>query len=182
MCSTNTQIRLRISTVWSESSLSAWKKLWIFGYQTAPSEDSDQTARMRRLIWIFVGHTCQKGRFLILRLICKLLVFDCFYTPVQVVSRQPCVKLAVALFSHKILCYNIDQYDLRWKVHTKDANIFFLKAIYNTENKISCMYNCIKKKTLSRSTWLARAWLLVWLRNVIRRCSSQTVYSNRENN
>ena len=34
---------------------------WLFN---APSEDSDQTARMRRLIWIFAGRTCSKGRFL----------------------------------------------------------------------------------------------------------------------
>ena len=30
----------------------------------APSEDSDQTARMRRLIWIFAWCTCPKVRFL----------------------------------------------------------------------------------------------------------------------
>ena len=33
----------------------------------ADSEDSDQTARMRRLIWVFVGRTYQKVRFLSLR-------------------------------------------------------------------------------------------------------------------
>ena len=38
--------------------------------QNAPSEDSDQTARMRRLIRIFTGRTCPKVRFLTLRLIC----------------------------------------------------------------------------------------------------------------
>ena len=41
------------------------KKLCI---QNAPSEDSDQTARMRRLIWIFAGCTCTKVRFLMLRM------------------------------------------------------------------------------------------------------------------
>ena len=33
-----------------------------------PCEESDQTARMRRLIWIFTRHTCPKVRFLTLRL------------------------------------------------------------------------------------------------------------------
>ena len=31
------------------------------------NEDTYQTARMRRLIWVFVGRTCQKVRFLTLR-------------------------------------------------------------------------------------------------------------------
>ena len=32
----------------------------ILCYQNAASEDSDQTARMRRRIWIFDGHNVQK--------------------------------------------------------------------------------------------------------------------------
>ena len=35
--------------VWSESSLSAWRTHWVH------SEDSDQTGRMPRLIWVFAG-------------------------------------------------------------------------------------------------------------------------------
>ena len=38
--------------------------------QTAPSEESDQPAQMRRLIWIFAGLTCPKVGFLSLLLIC----------------------------------------------------------------------------------------------------------------
>ena len=34
----------------------------------ADNEDTGQTARMRRLIWVFVENTCQKVRFLSLRL------------------------------------------------------------------------------------------------------------------
>ena len=45
------------------------KKLSSFAFQNAHSEDSDQTARMRRLMWIFSGRTCPKLRFLTLRLI-----------------------------------------------------------------------------------------------------------------
>ena len=57
------QIRLRIRAVGSESSLGAF---WIgkdAKFLHADNEDSDQTARMRRLIWVFVGHKCQKVRF-----------------------------------------------------------------------------------------------------------------------
>ena len=37
--------------------------------KNAPSEDSDQTARMRSLVWIFTGCTCRKVHFLTLRFI-----------------------------------------------------------------------------------------------------------------
>ena len=63
------QISLRIRAVWSESSLGAF---WIAKDAKClhgDYEDSNQTARMRRLIWVFVGRTCLKVRFLPLRLI-----------------------------------------------------------------------------------------------------------------
>ena len=59
------QIRLRIR---SETSVSAWRNFASFACQKAPSEDSDQTARMCRLIWIFAGRTYLKVRFLTFRL------------------------------------------------------------------------------------------------------------------
>ena len=52
-----TQIRLGIRPVWSESSLSAWRKLWSLATQWAHSKDSDLTGRMPRLIWVFAGRT-----------------------------------------------------------------------------------------------------------------------------
>ena len=55
------QISLHISL------LSAWRKFACLAIQNAFSEDSDQTARMRRLIWIFAGRICPKVRFLTLR-------------------------------------------------------------------------------------------------------------------
>ena len=44
------------------------KKPCILGIKNAPSEDSDETVRMHRLIWIFTGRTYSKVRFLTLRL------------------------------------------------------------------------------------------------------------------
>ena len=64
---TKTQISLRIRAVWSESLLFAWRKFASLGIQNALSEDSDQTARMRRLIWIFAVRTCSEIRFLTFR-------------------------------------------------------------------------------------------------------------------
>ena len=46
-----------ISPVWSESSLSAWRKLGSLATYWVHSEDSDQTGRMPRLIWVFAGRT-----------------------------------------------------------------------------------------------------------------------------
>ena len=48
-----TQISLGIRLVWSESSLFAWRKLGSLATHWAHREDSDQTGRMLRLIWIF---------------------------------------------------------------------------------------------------------------------------------
>ena len=58
VCPTKTQTSLRIRAVWSESSLSAWTTFASLAIQYAFSEDSDQTARMLRLIWIFAVRTC----------------------------------------------------------------------------------------------------------------------------
>ena len=52
-----TQISLGIRPVWSESSLSAWRKLGSLATHWAHSKDSDQTGQMPRLIWVFAGHT-----------------------------------------------------------------------------------------------------------------------------
>ena len=52
-----TQISLGIRPVWSESSLSAWRKLGSLTTHWARSEDSDQTGRMPRLISVFAGLT-----------------------------------------------------------------------------------------------------------------------------
>ena len=57
VCPEKTQISLGISPVWSESSLSAWRKLGSLATHWAHSKDSDQTGRMPRLIWVFAGLT-----------------------------------------------------------------------------------------------------------------------------
>ena len=49
--------KTQIRPVWSESSLSAWRNLGSLATHRAHSEDSDQTGRMPRLIWVFAGRT-----------------------------------------------------------------------------------------------------------------------------
>ena len=65
---TQTQISLGIRPVWSESSLSAWRKLGSLATHWALSEDSDQTGRMPSLIWVFAGRTCHFVGFVMRRL------------------------------------------------------------------------------------------------------------------
>ena len=52
---TKTHISQGICLVWSESSLSTWRKLGSLATHWANSEDSDQTGWMPRLIWVFTG-------------------------------------------------------------------------------------------------------------------------------
>ena len=64
------QISLVIHPVWSESSLCT---LWVAKdplFLHADSEDSDQTLRMPRLIWVFAGHTGHFVGFVLQWLIC----------------------------------------------------------------------------------------------------------------
>ena len=46
---------IRVCPGWSESSLSAWRKVGSLATHWAHTEDSDQTGRMPRLIWVFAG-------------------------------------------------------------------------------------------------------------------------------
>ena len=56
-------IRLRIRAVWSESSLGTVLTAKDAKFLHADNENSDLTARRRRLIWVFVGRTYQKVCF-----------------------------------------------------------------------------------------------------------------------
>ena len=65
-----TQISLGIRPVWSEFSLCTQ---WVAkdpSFLQADSEDSDQSGRMPRLIWVFAGCTCHFVGFVMRRLIC----------------------------------------------------------------------------------------------------------------
>ena len=64
-----TQISLGTRPVWSESSLSTWRKLGSLATHWAHSEGSDQTGRMPRLIWVFAGRKGHYVGFVMRRLI-----------------------------------------------------------------------------------------------------------------
>ena len=95
-----TQISLGIRPVWSESSLSAWSNIGPLTTYWVHSEDSDQTWRMPRLIWVFAGHTSFYWFCRAAALISQWLYWPGFFpqpwaterlspTPVVVVSTSP---------------------------------------------------------------------------------------------
>ena len=51
------QISLHIHEVWSESSIETYLIAMDAKFIHADNKDSDQTAQICRLIWVFVGHT-----------------------------------------------------------------------------------------------------------------------------
>ena len=68
-----TQISLGISPVWSESSLCAQWLIKDPSFPHADSEETDQTGRMPRLIWVFSGRTYHCVGFVTRRLKFNLL-------------------------------------------------------------------------------------------------------------
>ena len=72
--------------VWSESWLSAWRKLGSLATYWAHSKDSDQTGQMPRLIWVFAWRTCHFVGFVMRRLI-----FD-FTLTADLICQQTCLR------------------------------------------------------------------------------------------
>ena len=87
-----TQISLGIRPVWSESSLSAWRMLGSLATHWVHSEDSDQTGRMPRLIWVFAGHTFHFVGFVTMRLIMLYRDQMIFHSLTFARSRERCWK------------------------------------------------------------------------------------------
>ena len=81
-----TQISLGIRPVWSEFSLSAWRKLGSLATHWMHNEDSDQTGRMPNLIWVIAGRTCHFVGFVMKRLI----LFCIWAAPSEFVTYRLC--------------------------------------------------------------------------------------------
>ena len=83
-----TQISLSIRPVWSESSLSPWIKLGSLATHWACIEDSDQTWRMPRLIWVFAG-------FIVICLFCHEAAHVFYFSTSSLNSPALCILTAV---------------------------------------------------------------------------------------
>ena len=73
-----TQISLGIRSVWSESSLSEWRKLGSLATQFVDGEDSDQTGRMPRLIWVSLRWVHSHFVDFVVRRLIIFCVMQCF--------------------------------------------------------------------------------------------------------
>ena len=103
---TSLSVSLGIRPVWSESLLSEGRKLGSLVTHWAHSEDSDQTGRMPRLIWVFVVRTDHFVGFVTRRLKCAyqttrmhrvfVVIFVCLW---QVFSCVAKINLIMILFS-----------------------------------------------------------------------------------
>ena len=91
-----TQISLGILPVWSESSLSTWRKLGSLATHWAHSEDSGQTEWM---IWVFAGRTL------------ILLVWSCRGSYFCLVQDSFCRILCILLYSFRARIYLLFLYN-----------------------------------------------------------------------
>ena len=118
-----TQISLGIRTVWSESSLSAWRKLGSLATHWARSEDSDQTGWISRLIWVFSGRTCHIVGFVARRLKC-----------VTTIIAGICISWhgicsICSLFAASVNCFL--KYKLEWfTIHQLVGTVIFDKMMH----------------------------------------------------
>ena len=85
-----TQISLGIRPIWSESSLSAWRNLGRLATHWAHSEDSIQTGRIPRLIWVFAG----RAVILLVLSCCGSYLFTVFLNCTKYKTcKEPCEEL-----------------------------------------------------------------------------------------
>ena len=108
-----TQISLGIRPVWSESLLSAKRKLGPLVNHWVPSEDSDQTGLMPRLIWLFAARTSHFVGFVMCRFI-------------NVLFQWPKIASKSHNFSD-IVCFST----FRWPTYL--VLVLFTEAISNRE-------------------------------------------------
>ena len=136
------------------------KKHWAISYPLSTSEDSDQTGRMPRLIWVFAGHTYHFVGFVMKRLIFR----NSAYLSVFVCGFQ--IKLSNYL-SHALLHLQpVTDNDRYWVVNGTDSNgerpDDVMWAIRHREGKTVqvCLFcTCVDiHYTVGCQIWLAEFW------------------------
>ena len=95
-----TKLSLCICPVWSDSSLSAWRKLDSIATHWAHSEDSDPTGRMPRLIWAFAGRTCHFVGFDIRWHHYAIKFYAAGYASSRLSTHQGAVRLNCSKYGH----------------------------------------------------------------------------------
>ena len=139
-----TQISLGIGPVWSESSLCTLRVANDPRFLHADNEDSDQTARMPRLIWVFAGCTCHFVGFVMWRLIYKEMCIQqrlrSACTPVQTIR-------AIAVYMKKRWVFGHLYYR---------ATPLMLIDPYQTLLALTCIKRCVYNKDSDQHAHLYR--------------------------
>ena len=145
------QISQGICPVWSESSLCV---LWVAkdpSFLQADSEDSDQTGRIPRLIWVFAGHTCHLVGFVVRRLI-------------------SIVYSIILKSTHGYLCEVLRTYSsafIKWVLSTYSSSFQAISTQYLLEYWSSVLASCL---LMTRDG--------VLLNSIRRNCHGVTIYRN----
>ena len=126
-----TQIGLGIRQVWSESSLCAQ---WVAkdpSFLQADSEDTDQTGRMPRLIWVFAGRTCHFVGCVTMRIIyCSEHIY---YTFGNFILFHSC-KILFKVFYMWGLCNTVSWLIIRMRHSFYDVTVVYVRlSFYFTE-------------------------------------------------
>ena len=109
------RLSLRIHGVYSESSLFAWRNVASFTIQNGASEDSDQTVRMHRLIWIFAGRKCPN----VLPWCCDSYMSLVTAASIPVPDFVHKHRISVILFLRFIQCVNIGKLCMIWSEYMR---------------------------------------------------------------
>ena len=120
-----TQISLGIRPVWSESSLCAQ---WVAkdpSFLHADSEDTDQTGRMPRLIWVFAGRTTillvlSRGGSIII------------YTARQLFAGIYCFHIVHRYFRPSVRSWRFGYFLIYWKVGSDGNSSAFANTLILT--------------------------------------------------
>ena len=129
-----TQISLGIRPVWSESSPCAQ---WVAEHPMvlhAYSEDSDQTGRMPRLIWVFAGRTCHFVGF-VMRLLKCVIILNCMnynQNKLRYIKNSNVYNIYIFMAWFSMLQNKI--FILRKKEKGKILFLFFFLFMYNWDD------------------------------------------------
>ena len=125
VCPAKTQISLGIRPVWSESSLCAQWVAKNLRFLHADSEDSDQTVRMPRLIWVFAGH------------ILNLFVLSCCGS----YSHKHYNNTGVLVYAHK--WHNTQVFSVAWQ-NVRNCHFLLCLIYYRFPKLVRTSWNIAK--------------------------------------
>ena len=150
MCPAKTPISLGIHPVWSESSLSGWRKLGSLATHWAHSEGSVQTGWVPRLIWVFAGHT---GHFVKFCHTVAHIIVSLQWIAKTLIKRRQCAGWSVSL----LFAYGIQQvFIMTWLFSGFLGNVYTSYSHHLIAVILMDQQLCTRRNSSSVYTWLCR--------------------------